>query len=126
MPQAPVFRHQPYADEPDYLVVDPVEPFTEINLSNMNATAMLAAILPDEDHEELYGAWEGAKLAQVQANCVRLLTNKLRRSTAYLEPVQEGNWFTGGRDEEYVYRRLSELLELVTVAQEHGFYVSYG
>lgn len=127
MPQAPVTRVQPYPeDEPDYWVTEPVAPFTEVNMANGNALAMLDLMLPGLDHGDMCGQWEGDTLAQVHRNCMRALNSPERRGGALADDVQEGNFLMFGRSDDYVTRRLKQMLELVTTAQLHGFYVSFG
>ena len=132
MPQAPVERVKPYDDEPDYYEVRCVPPFVEVNMTACNANAILALIDPDSvDREgDPCGTWDQAALARVRTATIRALNTRMKER-AYVDPFirmepLRARMFSGGRDAEYVERRLDNFLALTKVAMEHGFSVSFG
>lgn len=114
-------KYFPYADEPDYTESRPVAPFIEINVSNDNAYAFQRvldpAVLPDH-----CGQWNQEKLACIHRRLMFLL-NTDRKIDLYEEPYEDCQsnlrFYSMGRSEEYVTRRLREFLSLVTVALQH-------
>ena len=132
IPRAPVERVRPYDDEPDYYEVRCVEPFVEVNMTAGNANAILQLISPQDMNalEDPYGEWDQEKLAQVRAACIRALNTKAKE-IAYVEPIIDQSpgrckLFVGGRDSEYVERRLRDFLDLTKAAMDHGFNVVFG
>lgn len=123
MPQAPQVRIEPYPeDEPGYFEEVPVAPFTEVNMTNANAAALLALL--GQYTEDLCGEWAGAKLDSVHRKVMILLNTTPER---FMEDhYVQGNFISSGRDMDYVTRRLTDMLHLLTVAKRYGFRVSYG
>jgi hypothetical protein len=126
IPQAPECRVQPYEDEPDYFEVRNAEPFFSINMSNMNFAAVMGTMpgLPKWDGQ--YARWEPEDLPAVRACVMRALNSQKVVASATAEDVVESNYVFMGRSEHYVQDRLLEILQLVKLAHEHGFYVVAG
>ena len=124
MPDAPTEKYEPYPDEPGYMEERPVAPFTELNMANSNAVAILAVIDPGADYTG--GRWEGEKLERVFKRTMKALNRGATVSSLTLPARQEGNFYEGGRDVEYVTRRLTEMAELLRVAIQHRMAVNYG
>lgn len=122
IPDAPTEVVYPYPDEPEYRETRPVAPFIELNMANSNAADVLEKIAPWAD--PYCGTWGEGELRRVQ----RATMLVLNRDPASLvkAPVQDGNFYECGRDMDYVTRRLTQMLTLVTVALQHGLSVSYG
>lgn len=131
MDQAPVERIAPYADEPDYYEVRPVEPFTEMNVSNVNAAALMRLVDPSLISEDgVFGTWEVKDMPEIRQRIIWVLATKAKEA-AYVDPFirqEPGRCkvFHGGRDEEYVSSRLTSLCLMLATAMEHGFSVSIG
>jgi hypothetical protein len=139
-PQAPTERVQPYEDEPDYFEDRSVLP--QINLANSNAAAMLR--LMGLDDQAYCGTVVPAEFAPVIERLTRVVNDARERASAVLAPsvsegalrlVAEGNMvrvvrgptvYSGGRDDDYVTRRATELLELFVAARREGFEVAWG
>jgi len=137
MEQAPVERVQPYPeDEPDYFTIRPAAPFTEINLGNSNAIAFANMIDPqsvhyDEDSVNVYGEWDMDKLEDIQKRLMTLLNVQQKQEPLYLDPFisqEPGRCrvYSGGRDEDYVNRLATSMLEMVKIAREHQFPINFG
>jgi len=137
MEQAPVERVQPYPeDEPDYFTIVPAAPFTEINLGNANVIAFANMIDPqsvhyDEDSVNVYGEWDMDKLEVIQKRLMTLLNAQQKQEPLYLDPFisqKPGHCrvYSGGRDEDYVNRLATRMLEMVKVAREHQFPINFG
>lgn len=136
MQQAPLERVQPYEDEPDYFTQQPVAPFTEVNLANSNAIALVEQIDPKsvhryEDGVDVYGEWDMLKLIMVEGRLRALQTMYQKREQLILDPFvsQQPGQCTmhhGGRDHDYIERLVERMLELVRVAREHEFPVTFG
>lgn len=123
IPQAPVERIQPYPDtSPEFWDVVPVAPFSELNLSNSNAAAILQAVAPWAD--SCCGTWEGETLHRVRKSIARVLNQT--PEILVVEGRVEYNYVMQGRDLAYVYDRLTRLMEIIVTATKHGFYVCYG
>lgn len=123
IPGAPTETFVPYEDEPDYTEERPVKPYTEVNMANSNAVAILRVIAPFAD-DPFGGKWEGAVLDTVIKNTMKALN--LNPEGLVTPTLREGNMITFGRDMDYVTRRLSDMLELLTVARTYGHPVCYG
>jgi hypothetical protein len=64
------------------------------------------------------GEWAGQKLHVVRETCFRILNT---RPHLWESPtVQDGNFITCGRNEDYVGRKLTAMLELLAVATKLG------
>lgn len=127
---APTEKFEPYPDdEPGYTETRPVAPFTEINLANGNAFDILRvldpAVAPD-----YCGTWDQGKLRAIHARLMVTLNTARRDALVTPDTVtQEPGccvMHSFGRDAEYVTRRLTQFLDLITVALQHGYDVSYG
>lgn len=121
-PEAPTETFVPYEDEPEYTETRPVAPFTEVNMANNNAIAMLRVIMPAS--VDLYGTWEGSVLDKAIKNTLLALNRDLESLTT--PDVHDGNFHMFGRDKDYATRRLTELLNLFVVTKQHGFRVCFG
>ncbi len=123
MPQAPQVRIEPYPDdEPGYFEIVPASPFTELNMANSNAADLLELL--GKDTEYLCGEWEAKDIDAVYVKTMILLN---KRPDVYMrDTVVEDNFISCGRDMSYVTRRLTDMLELLKVAREHGFCVCFG
>lgn len=123
MPQAPVTRVQPHPeDEPEWIDIVPVAPFTELNVSNANAAAILGIVAPWAD--PYCGEWKGDMLHTVRKNIMRVLNRNPERLES---PIEIGrNYVDMGRSAEYVHARLTALLAVITVAVSNEFSVCYG
>lgn len=114
MPQAPTERVQPYPDEPEYWEDRPVAPFIEFNLSNSNAAAMMRLLCPAATHDseiEPCGEFSLEEMARLRQQCI-LVLNTTRKELEYVDPFIErkpghATVHHGGRDEDYVTRRLN-------------------
>ncbi len=125
MPDAPTEQWEPYPEEePGYLETRPVAPFTEVNMANSNAVAILAVIDPGADYTG--GRWEGEKLEAVFKRTMKALNRGDTVASLTLPAAQEGRFYECGRDVDYVTRRLTDMAELVRVAIQHKFPVNYG
>lgn len=122
IPQAPVERIQPFADEPEWLAVVPVAPFTALNVSNANAAAILGIVAPWAD--PYCGEWKGDMLHTVRKNIMRVLNGTPDRLECEGEVAH--NFVSMGRSAEYVHDRLTRLLAVITVAVSNEFSVCYG
>jgi hypothetical protein len=133
IPKAPTQRVQPYADEPDFFVNEPVAPFFEINLANGNAAAMLSLIDPASvGVDGCYGSWGAEDLPRVRTATIKALNTEIK-NRAQADPWESGGQGTGqcriisgGRDAEYVTRTLERFLALTKVAMDHGMTVQFG
>lgn len=121
-PDAPTETFVPYEDEPEYTETRPVAPFTEVNMANSNAIAMLRVIMPAA--VDWCGTWEGGVLDTAIKNTLLALNRDPESLTT--PDVHDGNFHMFGRDQDYVTRRLTELLNLFVVAKQHGFRVCFG
>lgn len=124
MPEAPTEQYIPYADDPTFVDTRPVFPFTDMNLSNSNAVAILEVIAPFSDLVSLCGSWDGLLLDRVIQNT--LVALNMRVEALVTPTVVDGNFIFCGRDKDYVERRLHEMLYLLTTAKKHGYAVAYG
>lgn len=125
MLDAPTEKWEPYPeDEPGYMEERPVAPFVEINMCNRNAYDLMAIMDPAGDRSG--GCWEGEKLESVFERTMKALNRGATVSSLTLPATQEGNFYTGGRDVDYVTRRLTEMAELLRVAIQHKMAVNYG
>lgn len=131
MPQAPTEKVTPYPDEPDYQETRPVAPFTEMNVSNSNAYALMELIDPSLISEDgVFGTWEVKDMPEIRQRIIWVLATKAKEA-AYVDPfIQQEpgrcKVFHNGRDEEYVSSRLTSLCLMLATAMEHGFSVSIG
>lgn len=121
-PEAPTETFVPYEDEPDYTETRPVAPFTEVNMANSNAIAILAVVMPSAVYYG--GTWEGGVLDTAIKNTTLALNRNPESLTT--PDVHDGNFHMFGRDMDYVTRRLTELLHLFVTAKQHGLRVCYG
>lgn len=123
MPQAPQVRIEPYPeDEPGYYETIPAKPFSEVNMANSNAYALMQLIDPAADPD--CGTWQGDKLHSIRKSLMRLLNLKPEQFCA--ADFVDGNLHSCGRDMDYVTRRLNDMLVLVVVAIENDFSICYG
>lgn len=122
---APTQRVQPYPkDEPDLWTDEPVPPFTELNLANGNAAAMLDALGVTGDM--FGGEWDAAELRRIQACIASLQASRAVRATLTEPTIIDGNNIHCGRTLDYVDRRLDDFKKLVDVALQHNMTVTYG
>lgn len=129
-PQAPmqIERDHPFEDDPDYTEEVPLAPFLEINMANDNAQAFLEQL--GYHDSDLCGTWKVDDLDIIFRKLMCLLNTKSKdelTSKTIDTPASSGKMriIEFGRDEEYVNRRLSQLLQLVQAARSHGFNVNY-
>lgn len=132
MPQAPVEKVFPYPEEdPEFWMAEPVAPFVAFNFSNGNAAAIARLVDPSLVSEDgVFGTWDMADLPIIRRQIMRVL-NTREKELEYVDPfISQApgrcTMISGGRDEEYINRRLNDLLTLVKVAMDHGFPVSIG
>jgi len=102
---------------------------TEINLANVNAYAVQRlldpAVLPKD-----YGGWDEAQLRAIHTRVMRLLNGEGKNALLLPPTVEQGDGrctvYHGGRDAEYVTRRLHDFLRLITVALQRKAPVTFG
>jgi hypothetical protein len=122
IPQAPVEQYRPFPeDDPDWLSVRPVEPFTELNMANDNAYAFLRELGCHGD----CGEWNADELDRVYRKLM-VLRNGTAGERLETPDVKEQNFYMMGRHTAYVQDRLDRLLAIVKAAREHGFSVVWG
>lgn len=111
-----------------YVAYEYAAPFFDINVSNGHADALLAILDPLRPYgpDDPHGEWASETLRRVYANAMRALNLGKTRATLVEESYREGNFIHCGRDEDYVTRRLTQLVELIRLANEHGFSVRFG
>jgi hypothetical protein len=137
MNQAPVERYQPEPiDDPEWFSIRPVAPFTEINLGNSNAIAIMQLIDPqnvhyDDESVNVYGEWDMAKLDVVYKRVMTLLNKPRKQEPLYFDPFVSSKpgcmtVYHGGRDQDYTERTLTHFLEMINVARQHEFPISFG
>jgi len=89
----------------------------ELNMSNLNALDLLALI--NVGPVQSCGEWSAGALNQVHKNLMALM-NTPKGERFEVEPIQEGNFFMGGRSKQYVDHRFNALLNIVVVAKQRG------
>ena len=112
---------QPYPEtEPDWTEEVPDEPFSEINLSNINATDLLLLLDRVKDARRLYGTWSVEECTDVLARLIKL------RNIDYVKPtITDGNITVIGRDESSAMSRLDRMRKLLSCAIEHDSNVHF-
>lgn len=91
-----------------------------VNMANGNASEIARALGLEIDWEFFCGSWEAET---VQAACLLFLAT----DQAYSRPtVQNKNVIMCGIDEEYMTRRVTQILEVANIAADHGLKVLYG
>lgn len=114
-----------------------VSTLPEINLANNNAESLLMLVSPEKlDVNDLCGEWEIEDLPIVRRTLIRLLNSEKDRAYEIEEAkntraptkvvINDGDKYiqpgmriiSAGRTDEYLVRRLNQLLELVVKAQE--------
>lgn len=108
-----------------YECSDYLPPFFDLNLADGNARDFLYRIRPERRYPDLCGEWADRELEIVHHRLMVLL-NSSKKDQLVTDTETCGNVTYVGRDDEYVTRRLSQLLELVTLAKTHGFSVLFG
>ena len=101
---APQRKVQPYPEsDPDYWIDEPVAPFTEMNLSNINAGAVIRAVDLDNlsDYRDGYGQWQIHHLPVIIRRCMDILDTPAG---------EEGSWG------EYLQNRAQRLIAICHVA----------
>ncbi len=128
MPDAPRIKVTRYAGtEDEYEDDEPVGPFIEFNMSNMNAAAMLDLVYPEWKGEELCGTWRKPELQVVMGNTLRVMADRKALAGAVRPSQKLGpNLYMDGIDKDYVLLRLEQFLTLTELALEHGYDVSFG
>lgn len=125
IPQAPTELVRPFADEPEYTCEEAIPPFTEINMANGNARAILEMIYP-EDGGDLCGQWEGPILDKIIRRLLDAVNRRASVEALTIDTMIFGrNRVLCGHDEDYVRGRLTQLMVLARAAKDHGFYVVY-
>lgn len=126
MPQAPVVRVEPYPEEePGYFTTEPMEPFVEVNMSNVNFREFMAVLLPGRDMD-YSGALSFDDCARLYRNAFTVRNRDSLARSLIAPEVQDGNMLYCGRDVEYVNRRLEQIMDLCMVARANRFEVVYG
>lgn len=133
MPQAPVERVVPYADEPEYFEVREIDGFEGINITAGNANAILALIDPQSvnPREDPYGEWIAKDFPRIITACLIAL-NTGRKDQAIKPDHDTGprdrycRVISQGRSVDYVQQRLQSFKTLCEVAAQHGFTVNFG
>lgn len=139
-PDAPTTSCVPYPDEPDYVEERSVLP--EINLSNVNAYAMMRALGVEPDYA---GTWTKGELAVLLERAMKLANVEAMR-----EPFLKDTTTTGGqlqqsgvsgnvvsvskgcrvtdigRDDEYIREKALLFADLFKKARDSGYSVSWG
>ena len=91
-----------------------VEP---LNFSNGNAAALmaLAGLTPAAD-----GEVRGMLLSACVHRLIQAVNSDRARADQSTETAESPRWFEGGRTEEYLQRRVSDMLRLFASAQHRG------
>jgi hypothetical protein len=142
-PDAPRYKVKPYPEEePDY--EEERSELPEINLSNSNASAILRALGVTLE-PDYCGTWEVEQLPEILARAMKLANIEELRSPAVSETVQSGGelrrgesdgnvvsltagcrMISFGRSDEYVRQTALRLVELLRIAKEQSFSVTWG
>ena len=91
-----------------------VEP---LNFSNGNAAALmvLAGLTPAAD-----GEVRGRHLSACVHRLIQAVNSDRARADRSIETAESPRWFEGGRTDEYLQRRASDMLRLFASAQQRG------
>jgi hypothetical protein len=90
----------------------------ELNFSNTNAAAILFSLNRFEDADNLQGTWTEVEIDQLIKRTIVLLNTKGGINSLIKQDYQQANFYEKGRDEEYVVRRLKDLLTLFLLAKQ--------
>ena len=95
----------------------------EVNFSNGNAAALLAlAGLPPAP----YGEIPHERLETVITKLLRALNSEPARAQAVASGAEGPRWFEGARTDEYLQRRIGEVIALLVFARTNGCGVVWG
>ena len=95
----------------------------EINFSNGNAAALLAlAGLPSAP----YGEIPYERLEPVITKLLRVVNSGSSRAQALTSVAEGARWSEGARTDEYLKRRVAEVLALLVFARTRGCGVTWG
>jgi len=97
----------------------------ELNFSNENAAAILFSLNRFEDENRLEGLWNQTDIDQIIKRVIKILNTRGGINVLLKDPYQDGNIHYGGRDEDYVKRRLNELLTLCLLAKLQKTNISF-
>jgi hypothetical protein len=140
-PDAPTESYVPYPDdEPDYVEQRSLLP--EINLSNVNAYAMMRALGVEPDYA---GTWSVGELAVLLERAVKLANIEVLRDPFLKDTTTTGGQLRpsavsgnvvsvsrgcrvidNGRDDAYIREKALRFVDLFKKARENGFSVSWG
>ena len=94
-----------------------------LNVSNGNAAALLAlAGLPSAP----YGEIPHERLEVAITKLLRALNSEPARAQAVTSLDEGPRWSEGARTDEYLKRRVAELMELLVFARRNGYGVAWG
>lgn len=138
-PDAPTTRTVPYPEQPDFVTEQSTLP--ELNLSNINAWALLRAAGLEPDY---CGTWEVKDLPAIRAALIRLINTPATldgyaRPTAELPRSRRREVVDGvthitsgprmidcGLSAAGLQDRAARLLEVLSAAAEHNYAVAWG
>jgi len=123
---APTERTCPYPDVDPYFWLDtPIEGYYELNVSNMNASAILESLQRYTDAQSLVGEWDQNTIDKILRRAIFIRNVKQQALKLEILTVQEGNFIVCGRNQEYVHTRLDQMIKLLQAAQEHKMNVIF-
>lgn len=94
------------------------EGFTEMNVANMNASLILATVLPEKSYEDLCGSWDQPLQDRVAKNIIRILNKDIDKLIYNDERYR--NFFIQGVDKERAEMYLKTLLEIIHCCKKHS------
>ncbi|MDA8140770.1 MAG: hypothetical protein M0036_19150 [Desulfobacteraceae bacterium] len=100
-----------------------VDHSASLNVSNSNFEALFRLLEADETAE----CWQGQQIGTFRQRIMKLMNSSRQRASEVEEPFKIGSsWCEGGRSDDYLVRRLSQLNGLLAQAQENGWKVVWG
>jgi hypothetical protein len=95
----------------------------EVNFSNGNAAALLMlAGLPSAPHGEI----PRERLEAVITKLLRALNSEPARAQAVTSVIEGPRWSEGARTDEYLKRRVGEMMAMLVFARTHGCAITWG
>lgn len=92
-------------------------PFPELEIGVMN-WADISSQLGFRTYEGC-GKLELGEIPSAIQKCIKILNSQKQKEKLCCESYEVGNWHFNGRDENYVDRKISKILEILKFAQEN-------
>ena len=128
-PGVPEQETRPFADEPDYIVMEPIAPFQSLNFANSNIVDLMKIVEPNLEFE-MCGTWTVAKCEALLERMRFLRYSGIRALFIKQPTVSHGHMqptiYECGRNQDYVNRRMRELEEMLLIAVRNNKEICYG